>query len=480
MKGLSALLLAALAAPAFGQYAYYFTDPMQSLQTSYWTSSGSPVFTNSYGYWGAYAGSSYSSMVSKVAVPDGTASYEVRATVHFPNGIGVSSPPSLLLRSSSTFASNGLPTTAYIVQFNCASSGSTVSISKIVSNTVTLLTTSGITCSDGMTIRAAISDNGQIIPYVNDALVGWTQDTSITSGAPGIVLSSYVGSGVALVTQVQLGPADRIAPGPIPTNGLTYSVYSNHIDFQWQAVPDDPNGTGVVLYQFLRNDQWAQNTTSLSWSDTTVQPGVEYSYTFIVLDYFFNPTSETMTITVPPLPGAPPTPPDGRRVGVRSTGAYWGASTEQIDVLSGNVNYTVPLVKAQGRTGWSVGFSLAYNSQNWRHDSGGIWNLGEDVGYGYGQKLLAGSLTPIWADQYTLYYYSFVDSTGAEYRLNQNNGGIWTSSESIYVTYDSTANRIYFRDGSYWVLGCTSATSEPDSGTMYPTTMEDTNGTKLS
>jgi RHS repeat-associated protein len=484
MRALSAVLLAAFAAPVFGQYSYYFTDPMSSLQTSYWSSTGSPQFTNIYGYWGAANGSSStnSSMVSTVVVPDGTSSYGVRATVHFPNGVGGAGfPVSLLLRASSTFSSNGLPTTAYVVQFSCASSASSISVSKIISGTVTAISSgaSGFSCSDGMTIRASITDNGQIISFINDAFAGWAQDTSITSGAPGIVLPQDLGTNDVLVSTLQLGPADRIAPGPIPTNALTYSVYPTHIDFQWQAISDDPNGTGVCLYQFLRNDNFAQNTTTLSWSDTTVQPGTEYTYTFIVYDRFFNFASQTITITVPPISGGAPTPPDGRRVGVRPTGAYWGASTEQIDVLSGNVNYSIPLLKAMARSGWGVGFGLAYNSQNWRQDSGGIWNLGEDVGYGYGWKLLAGSLTPIWADQYTLYYYSYVDSTGAEYRLNQNNSGIWTSTDSIYVTFNSNTNTLYFRDGSFWVLGCTSATTEPDSGTMYPTTIEDTNGNQI-
>jgi len=40
--------------------------------------------------------------------------------------------------------------------------------------------------------------------------------------------------------------------------------------------------------------------------------------------------------------------------------------------------------------------------------------------------------------------------------------------------------RLYFRDGSFWVLGCTSAGTEQDAGTMYPTVMEDTNGNQLS
>jgi len=310
---------------------------MQSLQTNDWTASGTPQFTNANGYWGAYSSGNVS-MVSTVAVPDGTSSYDVRATLRFPNGVGTTNQPvSLLLRANSTFGSTGIPTTAYVVQFTCSNSYGYISISKILSGTVTSLGGNGTTslCSDGMTIRAAISDSGQIVCFINDGFSAYAQDSSITTGAPGIVMSAYAPGGGynMLVSQVQLGPADRIAPGPIPTNGVTYAVYPNHIDFQWQAVPDDPNGSGVCLYQFLRNDNWADNTSGLSWSDTTVQPGTEYSYTFIVYDRFFNSVSQTINITVPPLPGAPPNPPDGRRVGVRSTGAYWGASTEQIDVL---------------------------------------------------------------------------------------------------------------------------------------------------
>jgi RHS repeat-associated protein len=483
MRPISVVLLAAFAASAFGTYTWYFTDPMQSLQTAYWASSGSPQFTNINGYWGGYSGSSsggVSSMVSTVAVPDGTSSYGVRATLRFANG-NINGSMYLLLRANTTFNSNSaLPTNAYAVNYFCSGTEGWVQIYKLLNGVATsLASTSAASCSDGMTVRAEVNDSGNIYAFMNDAYVTQAQDSSITSGAPGLALSWNSQPGNAmLVSQVQLGPADRIAPGPIPTNGLTYSVYSNHIDFQWQAVPDDTNGTGVQLYQFLRDDQWAQNTTSLSWSDTTVQPGVEYSYTFEVQDYFFNTVSMTVNITVPPLAGSPPTPPDGRRVGVRSTGAYWGASTEQIDVLSGNLNYTIPMLKAQARTGWGAGFSLNYNSQNWRVDSGGTWNLGEDVGYGYGWKLLAGSLTPVWANQYTLSYYGFVDSTGAEYRLTQNNSGIWTSLESVYVFFNANTNTLYFRDGTYWVMGSTSADTV-DLGTMYPTTMEDTNGNQI-
>src|SRR5205823_10137826 len=66
-----------------------------------------------------------------------------------------------------------------------------------------------------------------------------------------------------------------------------------------------------------------------------------------------------------------------RRVGVRANGSYWGAAGEQIDMLSGNLNFTLPLLKPQARGGWGVTFALTYNSQIWRQDSSGTSLLGK-------------------------------------------------------------------------------------------------------
>jgi YD repeat-containing protein len=124
---------------------------------------------------------------------------------------------------------------------------------------------------------------------------------------------------------------------------------------------------------------------------------------------------------------------------------------------------------------------LNYNSQMWRQDTAGTWLLGEDIGYGLGWKLQAGSLTQystgIWGQ---VDHYVFTDSTGAEYKLYQNGStGLWTSTESIYATYDSNANILHFNDGSFWIMGCISGGEEPDLGTLYPTQMEDSNGNYL-
>ncbi len=199
-----------------------------------------------------------------------------------------------------------------------------------------------------------------------------------------------------------------------------------------------------------------------------------YTYTIHAFDFDMNYAGDTFTVNTPATGAIDP-----RETGVRPTGSYWGGGGEQIDMLSGNLNYTMPIIKAMGRGGWSVGFNLTYNSQNWRQDASGTWQLGEDVGYGYGWKLLAGSLLPFNSPGAVVAEYLFTDATGAQYHLNQNSGGVWTSIESIYVSYNANTGTLFFNDGSYWMMGCTSAGTEWDAGTMYPTLMEDSNGNEI-
>lgn len=57
------LAFAAFASSAFAAYTPYYSDPLTSPSSTYWTFSGG-------------------SLISKVAVPDGTSSYDVKATVN--------------------------------------------------------------------------------------------------------------------------------------------------------------------------------------------------------------------------------------------------------------------------------------------------------------------------------------------------------------------------------------------------------------
>ena len=67
------------------------------------------------------------------------------------------------------------------------------------------------------------------------------------------------------------------------------------------------------------------------------------------------------------------------------------------------------------------------------------------------------------------------------YRLDQPDATLryWKSVTGIYVTFDSQLGRLYFPDGSFWQMDCVATGTEEDSGTMYPTVMQDTNGNQV-
>ena len=137
-------------------------------------------------------------------------------------------------------------------------------------------------------------------------------------------------------------------------------------------------------------------------------------------------------------------------------------------------------MKPQGRTGWTVPVGLNYNSQNWRQDSGTNWELGDDTGNGFGWKVQIGSVTPYykgWPNGVD--HFVFADSTGAEYRLDQQSGAVWCSTQGIYVWFDTSTNVLYFKDGTFWRMGAMSSGAEEDAGTLYPTIIEDVNGNQI-
>ncbi len=233
-----------------------------------------------------------------------------------------------------------------------------------------------------------------------------------------------------------------------------------------------PNGIGVEEYLISRDGTAIGSTASTSWVDRTIQPNTSYTYTISPRDGNMNVgPGSSFTLTTPVAGTVNP-----RRIGVRPTGAYWGAGGEQVDLQSGNLNVTVPLVKPIGRGGVSVPVNLTYNSQLWRQDANGTWNLGADVGFGYGWRLLVSSVTPVYKGLWTIDHYVYTDSTGAEYRLDTLQNGLWRSSEGVYVRYDDTKNWLILPDGNFLEMDVVSQGAEWDAGTRYPSRAFDTSG----
>jgi hypothetical protein len=338
---------------------------------------------------------------------------------------------------------------------------------------VTLLATSSITRRNGMVLHAVSAANNWILVYMDGLYVGSLNETQGPTGQPGIgTRETPSGNSISLV---QLGPLDRVAPAAVDSQSIRTTPFPNSVDIQFKGVLDDASGAGLMGYQFWRDGQYICLKRSALFTDDTVQAGTTYSYRVAPLDVHGNEGAPaTFTVRTPPAGY-----PNPRRVGVRPTGSYWGAAGEQINTLSGNLNCTLPLLKAMGRGNWGVTFALSYNSQMWRKDDGGTWKFSHNTGYGFGWKLQAGSLAPSWSHYWTLHHYTFTDSSGAEYRLDVNTNGVWTSREGVYLEYDSASRRLYFPDGSFWVFDCQSAGTEFDAGVLYPTLMEDANGNQV-
>jgi hypothetical protein len=165
-----------------------------------------------------------------------------------------------------------------------------------------------------------------------------------------------------------------------------------------------------------------------------------------------------------------------RRTGIRPNGTYWGGSFERIDVLSGNLNYTLPLIIAGGR-GVNVNILCSYNSQLWERDNPKVLSYGIDTGYGYGWRIQLGSIIPQYSSG-KIAGYLFINETCAEFPLSFSQG-VWVSLQGLFISYDPSKRKLQFPDGTFWVMGCESASEEADTGTLYPTVIQDRNGNQI-
>ncbi|MGA3044868.1 MAG: hypothetical protein ABSF54_29175, partial [Bryobacteraceae bacterium] len=337
-----------------------------------------------------------------------------------------------------------------------------------INGTVTQLYSTPVVCHDGMQVRTVVVGSTALLA-VDGASYQFTFSSQLSSGMPGVGGRSMPSASV--ISQAELGPWDNVAPSPVNANSFTASTGA----YAWQGAVDDPNGTGVLYYSICRSPGTCFTSYTASFQDGTQQPNSTYTYMIEAVDYHGNVSPPTPMTVVVPASGSG----TNARRGLRPTNSYWGGAGEQIDIYGGNLNYSVPLITAIGRAGLTAAFNLTYNSQNWTVGNGSIsWAEGVDVGYGFGWQLMLGSLMAVDADPSGMEY-MYTDASGAQYRMVILNGTVWTGNASFYAWYDSSTNRLWFRDGSFWVMGCVSAGGEPDAGTLYPTLIEDSNGNQI-
>jgi hypothetical protein len=417
--------------PALAQYQYDYPNVLSPPISTQWTLNVAPeVWLNSAGINGYGSGI----FIPTLSTNNG---YEVEATLGM---VWSSNEYDIFLRASSNAQGNingwGLGTSYELIIYNPSWQDAppaplcSAFLYKFVSGVSTLLSSTTFACfgsnfptANNIVVRAVVTQSNYILMYINNVLSMQVQDTSIGTGQPGLgVLDS------SSIAQAAIGHQDTTPPIPINPASISASVQPDQVDLQWGATTDDPNGIGLLKYSVYRNGVPPADVplTTTTFSDYTAMPSTSYTYTIYAVDQHLNEVGTSYSVTTPAPSNVVP------KTGVRPTGTYWGGGGEQIDMASGNLNYAVPILKAMGRGGWSVNLQLSYNSQNWRQDSGGIWQLGQDTGYGYGWRLQAGSMTPVYSNAWTLAYYFFIDSTGAWHKFSINNGSnVWSSQDGM-------------------------------------------------
>jgi RHS repeat-associated protein len=424
---------------------------------------------------------------------DGTAPTETHGTV----GTSVSVPASATIQAiayKSTWADSPVSSAAYTITGTIA----TPTMSVTGGNCTAGL--GGQVCTGTPSITLSTTSSGATIRYTTDGSAPTETHGTVYSGA--FTLSSSTNTQATVYAVKAIGYQNTWADSTVATFTFTITgtpappvfLPAGGIYTAPQSVALSSATSGTTIRYTTDGTTPTETHGTIYTSPIAVAGQLTISaiaYEQYWLDsavtsetyYFSAPTGGTGTGSGPGA-GSPQGDSgngmDPRRVGVRALGSYWGDAGENIDTASGNLSFGNTPLKPFGRGNWSLPFLLAYNSQMWQHDAnGGDWLLGQDSGYGMGWKLQMGSLTPVWSGASTIDHYLFTDATGAEYSLSVNTGGVWTSKEGIYVSYDSNSSRLYNTDGSFWVMGCTSAATEQDAGTMYPTLAENSNGNTI-
>jgi hypothetical protein len=390
---------------------------------SWWTVNGN-VTEDDNGL--AVSAASGASLISTVPVPDGSSQYEIDLQTGLsgadnPGGAYVlylEATPNALLNL--TGASSG-SFYAFAIQTSTGQNGcqAQATLFKTVNGTVTQVAGTSFPCQSFYTAVTGTDGSLRLETAVNNTWyepLVWSDTSGPLTGAAGVGAAGP-GDGTSVhLRYVNLCPMDRVAPSVIPAGSVQTYVRPTEVDVRTAGSVDDSNGVGLYEYQWYRDGQFIGATFNPEYSDLTVAAGSTHTYGVNAIDFDGNASATTsFTVSTPAIAAVDP-----REIGVRSSGSYWGGMGEQIDVRSGNLNFSYPLLTPVSR-GLSIALALTYNSQNWRLDNNGnAWNLGVDTGLGYGWQLEFGSITPYYSSTWDVAFYEFRDATGAVYRLDQN------------------------------------------------------------
>jgi uncharacterized protein (TIGR03437 family) len=162
-----------------------------------------------------------------------------------------------------------------------------------------LVATAQASIQDGSQIRAIRLSDGSTVVYVDNFLVLAAADiyTPLPPGFVGVGVQNVFSPNA--ITEADLGPLDTIAPNAIAASSISVAGFPDHVNLEWPAATDDPNGTGVAFYLISRDSKPLAFQTNLSYSDIEVFSGVGYTYTITVFTYHLTVANTSVSTRTP-------------------------------------------------------------------------------------------------------------------------------------------------------------------------------------
>ena len=148
--------------------------------------------------------------------------------------------------------------------------------------------------------------NGAVLTTVSGGTTTY-HDATVNSGTTytyTVDATDAAGNHSPLSNAVTVTPSSDVQPPTTPTSVTATPVSPTRVDLAWNAATDNVGVTGYTIY---RNGSQLDVTggATTSYSDTTVSPATQYSYTVDAFDAAANHSSQSSPPTVVTTPSAP-------------------------------------------------------------------------------------------------------------------------------------------------------------------------------
>ncbi|MCC6540262.1 MAG: hypothetical protein IT162_22130, partial [Bryobacterales bacterium] len=314
----SLLALTAAALPASAQY--YYSDSFAWWNSGAWSKNGSPQFGG--------AGLSNNDVYddSLIAWNNGgnAARQEIRVTFAAYAAFGSGWNAATVYLNANVMGSTG-----YLLAFRSYAAGTLTVDAYDLANGWAAIGSAGFSYNPAVptVVRAIKTATG--IRIILGSQAGWISTSSNWTGAQGV---GFLGGGNGPITMAELAPGDVTAPGAV--GAVATWTNGKDVDLQWTAATDNGGGSGVFQYRIYRNGVFIGTSRGLTYTDAAVTANASYTYTVTAEDFHGNEGAGVAKAVTN-------TPNNISQIGVRPLGSYWGGGGENIDMRSGNVNYTM-------------------------------------------------------------------------------------------------------------------------------------------